>query len=48
MAALHGLRLMRDELAAPGVEHAGGAGVEGGINGKDEHDGAYHSRAKGG
>ena len=37
MAALHRLRFLRDQPAGVGVEHAGGAGVERGIDGEDQH-----------
>ncbi len=34
---LHRLRLMRDQPAAARVEHGGGAGIECGIDRKDQH-----------
>ena len=37
MAALHRLRFLRDQLAGVGVEHGGGAGIERGIDGEDQH-----------
>ena len=39
MATLHRLRFLRDHLGAGGVEHGGGAGVEGRIDGEDQHKG---------
>ena len=38
MAALHRLRFLRDQLAGVGVEHAGGAGIERGVDGEDQHE----------
>ena len=37
MAALHRLRFLRDQLACVGVENGGGAGIERGIDGEDQH-----------
>ncbi len=37
--ALHRLRFHRDQSVGAGVEHGGGAGVERGIDGKDQHGG---------
>ena len=37
MAALHRLRFLRDQLAGVGVEHAGGAGIQRGVDGEDQH-----------
>ena len=38
---LIGLRFLRDQLAGVGVEHAGGAGVERGIDGEDQHGASF-------
>ena len=43
MAALHGLRFLRDQLAGLGVEHAGGAGIQRSVDGEDQHAGSYIS-----
>ncbi len=37
VAALHRLRFHRDQPVGAGVEHGGGAGVERGIDGEDQH-----------
>ncbi len=37
MAALHRQRFPRDQPAGFGVQHGGGAGIEGGIDGEDQH-----------
>ena len=37
MAALHRQRFLRNQLAGVGVENACGAGIERGIDGKDQH-----------
>ena len=42
MAALHRLRFLRNQLAGVGVEHAGGASVERGVDGENEHDSLYY------
>ncbi|MBR1126331.1 hypothetical protein JQ628_32765 [Bradyrhizobium lablabi] len=39
MPALHRLRFLRDQFILGGVEDSGGAGVEGGIDGEDQHEG---------
>ncbi len=40
MAALHGQRFLRDQLAGVGVENARGAGIQRGVDGEDQHAGA--------
>ena len=37
MAALHGLRFLRDHLGVAGVDDGGSAGIERGIDGEDQH-----------
>jgi len=39
MAALHRLRFLRDQLAGVGVQHAGGTGIQRGVDGEDQHGG---------
>src|SRR5258708_1777765 len=39
VAALHRLRFLRDQLAGVGIQHAGGTGIERGIDGEDQHVG---------
>jgi hypothetical protein len=37
MAALHELRFLREQLTGIGVENGGGARLQRGIDGKDQH-----------
>src|SRR5262249_42059490 len=38
VAARHGSRFAREQAALIGVQHCGGAGLEGGVDGKNAHD----------
>jgi len=37
MTALHRLRFRGDHLAGIGIQHAGGAGIQRGVDGEDQH-----------
>jgi hypothetical protein len=38
MAALHGLRLLRHQFTGVAVQYGGGAGIERGVDGEDQHE----------